>query len=501
MLSNNGSVTFNDNTSFSGGAIYGDSGSTIMLNNNGSVTFSDNKASLYGGAIYGTGDILLCNNDSVTFSGSSISGSTSAYGGAIYGDSGSTIMLNNNGSVTFSDNKASLGGAIYGTGDILLCYNDSVTFSGNAVSGSTSAYGGAICVRSENAITLDNNGSVTFSGNSSSYEGGAIHTNGSLHICNNDSVLFEKNVVKSSSSYFLYSIRAGSNYTAISFSGAAGKSIEFRDSVYIGMNSFFDLNWNYTYLDADGKSITVKQEGDIIFTGAYTEAHLNEILAGDGLNRTASEQEILNSCTTVVYTMTNLHGGRLRVEDGAIYKGYGITAMEGSVATVMVKDATLSHDGHALTFNAGTTLQVEGESLIVGDVLMMAQSVLHLEGETTINGALTLGLGMQLAGNILAEVQKLQLGESLTLVSGLESLAVQTQNLMRSVEYTTVMDGYEVRASEYFSNLAGNAGLVMRYDSEAGTVCITQTMVVPEPATTTLGLLSLAAFAVRRRRK
>ena len=144
---------------------------------------------------------------------------------------------------------------------------------------------------------------------------------------------------------------------------------------------------------------------------------------------------------------------------------------------------------------------MEGESLIVGDVLMMAQSVLNLERETTINGALTLGLGMQLAGNILAEVQKLQLGECLTLVCGLESLAVQTQNLMRSVEYTTVMDGYEVRASEYFSNLAGNTGLVMRYDGEAGTVSITQTMAVPEPTTATLSLLALVALTMRRRRK
>jgi MYXO-CTERM domain-containing protein len=199
--------------------------------------------------------------------------------------------------------------------------------------------------------------------------------------------------------------------------------------------------------------------------------------------------------------MTNLYGGRLLVEDGAIYQGQGIMVHEGSEATVLVKDATLNHDGCALTFNAGTTLQVQGESLIVGDVLMMAQSVLNLERETTINGALTLGLGMQLAGNILAEVQNLQLGECLTLVCGLESLAVQTQNLMRSVEYTTVLDGYEVRASEYFSNLAGNTGLVMRYDSEAGTVSITQTMAVPEPATATLGLLALAALAVRRRRK
>ena len=269
--------------------------------------------------------------------------------------------------------------------------------------------------------------------------------------------------------------------------------ITFYDSVYGGETS---LNADYT--DAEGK--TQKAKGDIIFSGLYTKAHLDAILEENNEGREATEAEILNSRTSILGE-TSLYGGRLRVEDGAIYQGQGITVHDGSEATVLVKDATLSQEGYALTFNAGTTLQVEGESLIVGDVLMMAQSVLNLEGETTINGALTLGQGMQLAGNILAEVQNLQVGESLTLVSGLESLAVQTQNLMRSVEYTTVMDGYEVQASEYFSNLAGNTGLVMRYDSEAGTVSICNTPAVPESTTATLSLLALAALAMRRRRK
>lgn len=54
-------------------------------------------------------------------------------------------------------------------------------------------------------------------------------------------------------------------------------------------------------------------------------------------------------------------------------------------------------------------------------------------------------------------------------------------------------------AAEYFSNLFDNTGLVIRYDSEDGTVRIIQT--IPEPTTATLSLLALAALAARRRRR
>lgn len=499
-LSGNGSVVFSSNSAREGGAIYGKySDSVVALSYNGRVKFSANTASSCGGAVYGDGDIVLGNNDSVMF----LENTAGSSGGAIYG--WDSIMLSNNNSVEFSGNTVSeFGGAIYGHDSITLSNNGNVTFRGNSANGfrdfsSDSSNGGAI--HGDGDITLSNNGSVTFCGNtvsaSSSSSGGAIYGRGNLSICNNDSVEFYQNVETVNDSYRLRSIYVkGSGYT-VSLSAAGGKSIEFRDSVYIASSNAMKLNEDYTYQNADGESVTIKQRGDIVFSGATTVDDLY-IVKG---NVAGSDEDILASRTTEVNTMTELYGGRLRVEDGAIYQGQGILVHEGSEATVLVKDATLNHEGYALTFNAGTSLQVEGESLIVGDVLMMAQSVLNLEGETTINGALTLGLGMQLAGNILAEVQNLQVGESLTLVSGLESLAVQTQNLMRSVEYTTVMDGYEVQASEYFANLAGNTGLVMRYDGEADTVSITQTMSVPEPTTATLSLLALAALAMRRRRK
>ena len=397
-----------------GGATYG---STITLCDNGSVSFSGNTASssssdsyAYGGAIYGNDDstITLSNNGSVSFSENTASSSSyysyySACGGAIYGG---TITLSDNGSVVFEGNTASssdtsaCGGAIYvDYSTITLSDNESVAFIGNTASGTSYASGGAIYGAS--SITLSGNGSVSFSGNTasaSSAYGGAIDASGDLSIRNNDSVEFYQNAEVDDGSYRLRSIDAyGGNGDEISLSAAAGKSITFYDSVYIGSGATVNLNQDYTYQAEDGSSVTIKQQGDIIFTGKYTEQHLNELLDAAGAGRTATASEIQHSRTTEVNAMTNLYGGRLRVEDGAVYKGYGITAHEGSAATVRLKDASLAHGSCDLTFNAGTTLELVGNNTISGNVLMKEGSTLSLDGRGT-KGMTTLAGALSFAG-------------------------------------------------------------------------------------------------------
>ena len=384
-LSNNGTVTFSGNEAFSsshigyGGAIYGDSDSRITLSNNGTVSFSGNLAFGNGGAIHGrsSSTITLSDNGEVSFSGNTAS--NGGYGGAIHGSSSSTITLSDNGEVSFSGNTAeTYGGAIYGD-TITLSNNDTVTFSGNTASGYAYVYGGAI---HGSTITLSDNDMVTFSENTASGtysgEGGAIYSRGNLHIRNNGSVEFAGNVEKSGSSYRLRSIYAsgGEGYT-VTLSAAEGKSIIFRDAMY--SSSSVELNADYNGL---------KQKGDILFTGATTEA---DLLAAKGSAGTA--EEILNSRTTEVLAMTNLYGGRLRVEDGAVYQGQGITVHEGSEATVRVKDATLNHKGYSLSFASGTKLEVEGSSTISGNVVLNDGAAMSVSGTAALDGGLSLKSG------------------------------------------------------------------------------------------------------------
>ncbi|MEE1265004.1 MAG: PEP-CTERM sorting domain-containing protein, partial [Akkermansia sp.] len=277
---------------------------------------------------------------------------------------------------------------------------------------------------------------------------------------------------------------------SLNLSAKTGGHITFYDSVYGGTTA---LNADYT--DAEGK--TQQAKGTIIFSGQYTKTHLDAILEANHEGRVATDEEILNSRTSTLGN-TTLYGGTLQVVDGAILSTRSLTVEAGSRARVLLRDAELKGTA-GITFNAGTTLQVQGDSLITGDVLLLAGSSLDIDGAITINGGLTLGQGLTLSGDILADIRNLQAGQSLTLVSGLESLAVQTQELVRSVEYTTVLSGQELSAADYFSNLQGVGTLVLEYNEASGTMSITAT--VPEPATATLSLLALAGFCARRRRK
>ena len=461
----------------SGGAIYG---STITLSDNGSVTFSGNSAG-FGGAIYGS-TITLSGNGSVEFIGNTAEFPYSdSYGGAIYGR---TIELSGNGSVEFSWNTTSsgvvpdesspyaYGGAIYGD-NIMLSENKEVSFVGNLahlrlvpspilldclVVGyrgvNRKSCGGAIYGGEDSTIELSGNGSVTFSGNTvsgaSSY-GGAIYSCGNLSIQNNDSVLFEKNAEVENGTYRLRSIYAGGSGDVISLSAAEGKGIEFRDALYIDFDSTVELNADYT--DAEG--VIHKQTGDIIFTGKYTEAHLNALLEAAGVGRTATAEEILNSRTTEVQAMTNLYGGRLRVEDGAIYKGRGITVAEGSGASVLVKDASLNHTGYDLTFSAGTTLELHGKNTISGTVKMLAGStlsfvasadnatsvtsglgtaVLTMDGALTLPQSGTITLRLSVDGGVVP-------GDSYALITGVSNLSGWSESTIR---VTTDQAGWEV---------------------------------------------------------
>ncbi len=578
-LSDNDSVLFDGNTACSsgqasGGAISGDS---ITLSGNGSVTFSGNTASssdfstsgggiffnsAFGGAISGNGSsstITLSGNGSVTFSGNTASSSYfDAYGGAISGyGSSNTITLNENGSVTFSGNTASssdgsaYGGAIYGYTDstLTLSGNESVTFDGNTACSSYiygDAYGGAISgYGSSNTITLNENGSVTFSGNTASSSsgsayGGAICTDGNLNIRNNDSVLFEKNAEIHNGSYRLRSIYAEpyDSDTTISFSAGEGRRIEFRDSIYIDYRA--TVNFNEDYTDTEG--VVHKQTGDIIFSGKYAEQHLNEILAANNENRTATAEEILNSQTSEIGGNLYVNGGSLQIVDGAVVKVNGDTVSieEGSNATLAVSDAELVATNTTIEVGASATLQLSngasvtadeiniaaGATLAIGDIAVTTSAIdsmvaaYRISSLNVINGDLTFaagstlvtdGSGIRMTEGSVLTFNATSEGEKINLVFTLgteynEDTPVQLFSNVDIVKF--LMDGKEVAASttllasDFFTGAGINDSTTLHYDSANKVVYLQGVSnTIPEPTTATLSLLALAALAMRRRRK
>ena len=410
-ISHNGDVSFSGNSSdSSGGAICVLNGLTIS--HNGDVSFSGNSDSNGGGAIYARDGLTISHNGDVSFSGNF----SYSYGGAIYARNGLTIS--HNGDVSFSGNSATTsssdGGAIYAdNGGVTIRNNGDVSFSGNSSSstysyGSSYSYsrGGAICAYN-GPVTISNNGNVSFSGNSSSSSdnyasnysyGGAIYALG-LTIQGNDSVLFEKNYENSRGVYRLRSIYSGGGMT---LSAKTGGNITFYDSVYIRLASYF----NSDYTDAEGN--TQSAGGDIIFSGKYAEQHLNEILAANNENRTATAKEIQNSQTSEFRDTIYLQNGSLQIVDGARLNGSGLQVS--GEAKLLMRDSYMSHTGYSLTFATGTELELQGSNTLTATSLTLnagatltatltdanlQQAALNLNGSLYTYGALNLNLNVE----------------------------------------------------------------------------------------------------------
>ena len=406
----------NKSRTSNGGALYSAAG-TINLRDYGSVTFSGNYLTSYycnGGAIYaGSGILNIADNGDISFTqnraapnynSSDYNAASCDYysnGGAIYTISG-TLNLTDNGNIDFTKNHASSsasssttsarGGAIYvGNGTLNIRGNGDVSFSENYTSadsfyGYSSAGAGAIYVEN-GRLDLSGNGHVSFSGNytttwGSSIHGGAIYLGQKsiLSIKGNASVTFRNNYEEDDNSCRLRSIY--SLFNTVELCAEEGQHITFYDSVYVIAANQGDVSFNKAYEDADG--VTHHGLGDIVFSGKYVEVDLKN------RNKNYTQQELTNSLTSeVYYTMTNLYGGRLRVEDGAIYKGYGITAEVDSAATVRLQGGTLDHAGYALTFNAGTTLEAQGVNSITATSLDLldGSALTFTLGETNLTTA------------------------------------------------------------------------------------------------------------------
>ena len=431
-------VTSESSTGTYGGAIYGGSASEIRLDGNaGGVSIGENaaasevssyssanayssssytaksyatsKAYSYGGALYSEADsgisvssnvggVSLCGNHASALSSAEAyvesrystddyaytTSRAEAYGGAVYGSAGTTIALEGNtGGLTISGNYAQASSACKNTFE----YVYSGTYGANSTDSVAIARGGAIYSGSKSQLSIsDNTGAVLISGNyvsvtstSSSglyLAGGAIYSEGSIDIRNNDTVLFTGNYEKqtygtSSESYRLRSIYMNSGAAdggTFVLSAAAGNSITFEDSIYVATSTAgqtVGVNFNAAYTVGE---TSLDQAGDIIFDGGKVAATLENI---KGSAATASE--ILNSQTSYIGGQIKLQAGRLIVRNGAQLNGLGLATTRLSGAAVVLENAGMNHAG-AISLKKGTALELSGVNTMVSTTLSLATS-------------------------------------------------------------------------------------------------------------------------------
>ncbi len=448
-FSDNGDILFEGNEAGSdGGAIY--SKSLTTFDKNKSITFRDNKAaSGDGGAICAyhlyitntSGNIVFAGNHAVDDGGAaSISLSTTRDilsltnnkdirfaentagddGGAIYCWRMNTAEMRHNGNISFADNAAQgNGGAIAlnpNSNELIISGNTSLTFTANkAVSGT----GGAIYTN-QCSFSIIGNGAVSFIGNNAAAEGGAIDMNtGTMVIAGNTGdVTFSGNYVRlydeddKLTSICLNSI----NYIGsgdITLAAEKGTTIALYDGMVArGLNGTKKNHLN-AYVP-EGATERVVTGGDILFSGKDSEARLRKLWQENGLDVSgAAFAEALQVARTFEMNRTAssasiyLWGGRLRVEDGAVFKGNsGFFAVEDSGAVLVLKNAGIDFGGRQMEFSRGTTLELTGTNTATGELYLhegssmkfnvgsanITTAALTLSGEFSPEGALNVVL-------------------------------------------------------------------------------------------------------------
>ena len=363
IIENNTHVTMGNNTirhlsSFAYGGLV--NGSSVLLEGNGDIELSGNnvysRTYLSGGLLYG-GYIDIVGNDSVRMYMNE-SSAIAIFGGMM---SGSYINIEGNAGLEIYGNVSTIiypngcsdpdvdGGvllanysaAIHDNGNIVVRENRTVSQIGNVYGGvMSSSYEGT-----RSGIWLFGNGVIEMTNNAaiSAHEshGAAIYSVEGIYMSDNDYVLLRGNVEQQGDSYRLRSIYACRN---LELSAGAGQSIQVYDSVYTGGNLTLNAN---------------KAGGEILLSGAYTEADLLAIKGSAG-----TMQEITNSRTNTVVGTTTLSGGVLHMEAGAILQTGGFSAAADCDAQVWLDNAVLNSSGCDVSFGSGAGLVVGGSNTL-----------------------------------------------------------------------------------------------------------------------------------------
>ncbi len=222
----------------------------------------------------------------------------------------------------------------------------------------------------------------------------------------------------------------------------------------------------------------------------------------------ASETLTVNGPTvTVTGDMENFHGS-IDVESGVLNI---MNAASVNVRDVTINNATLgvykgaeapdipvTENEGTLTIKNAQRLTAKGAGATLNANLVMEEgSILDVHGTEgtglTLGSTLTLNHGIHLSASDLANVMGLMGGESYTLFNGVDSLTLgQT--------YTeAITPEMQIDAADWFHGVEAKRYYMVYDGSNVGSVAIFSA--TPEPTTSTLSLLALAALAARRRRK
>ena len=525
---NESNITFKGNETASVGSTVGggalmsyDFGDINLTDNKGALTFDSNKvmghgrylvdddngsefavtdSTIGGGAIASMASVAITGNGLVTLSNNEVNDTTPTEkmdsdlynagagdngisitgGGAIMAMKG--IKIDGNTGVVIEGNKVQSGAAIEGVSDNRMTGGGALaTFGDVSLSHNT----GDVSVKS-NSVTSDTGNAM----------GGAIYAGNGLSIVNNSgNVTFSGNYINNSGTYQLNSIVVQGG--KVELAAAAGKSISFYDSVVINTGSDMELN---SY--GNGQTST----GDIIFSGAQTVA---DLAAAKGEGSTVTNEEIAASRTSIIARNVSVAAGSLQVKDAAALLIVGTLAVNDGAKLSIGAGSTVT-TGAGLTFSASAEYATTAAIAHAG-TFSMKEATTTAAAEIMGNVTLTAGMTYTMDG-AFTELA----GEKDTLTLAASGTAHYTFNLDESLAYTQgdskyfvlftgaeyfVLSGVDALGDVLFDTNLTLTDAVLGYDKGSGTLYVSASQSIPEPATATLSLLALAALAARRRRR
>ena len=334
------SVTFEDNTTVKfdkhtaeRGAISLKIYSNISFNGESMVTFNNNTAT-WGGAVYSEyySSILFDGNSIVTFSNNN----AKRFGGALFPHVNCSVTFENNATVMFNNNTATWGGAVY-SGDyssILFDENSMVTFSNNnAVN-----HGGALNSHVHCSVTFENNATVMFNNNTATW-GGAVYSG------DYSSILFDEN-----------SMVTFSNNNAAESGGALNShvhcSVTFENNATVMFNNN-TATWGGAVYSGDYSSILFDENSMVTFSNN------NAAKSGGALNSHVHCSVTFENNATVMFNNNTATWG------GAVYsKDYSSMLFDGR-SMVTFSNNNAERFGGALYLHVNCSVIFENNTTVM----------------------------------------------------------------------------------------------------------------------------------------
>lgn len=446
-----GSASFSDNQSGSGGAIYmyDVTGTTVTNTGNGS-TYTNNKATLKnGGAIANyDGTLNIGKNNSFT------NNSAVMNGGAVYNanfDRKANAFVN--GGTSFTNNSAiQNGGAIYNSGKVTLNTTDgNITFSDNKASGKGSdvyldgvnselvitgtnasnkvSFGSADngSIAGNGKITNASDGIVEFNDNKnvSVYTGTYLQTSGTTTL--NNSNMFNKYEIREGQFNILNGSTAVIDGTNGKIGSAIGLTVNGADSV---------LNI---------KKVTVGSDAQVnILGGAQVNLSdnakltLNSAVTRDALGNGDSWTGNINTSSGGNLTLDNFTHSTASGGGNYTQNGGSLVLNNGSNLTLGNADSKIT--GGTVTINSGNTVTVEGGSSIGGNTSSTVAGDMNIGNGGAVTGGTTT---VQNGGNVNVNSGGAVTGGTTTVQNG-GNVTVNSGGEISGNANTTIQSGGKV---------------------------------------------------------